>query len=428
MKILIAGGGIGGLSAALGLHAAGFTDIRIVEAARKLRPLGVGLNILPNAVRELTELGLYDQLTAGAIATHELALYSRHGQLIWKEPRGLAAGYHWPQLSIHRGYLQGILAQAVRERLGAAAITTQSRVVGYTRPCGRTVSVTVERAGIGTTVINDIDLLIGADGIRSAVRASLYPDEGPPPGNGLVMWRGTTWAAPFLDGKSMLVTGDDVQRIVLYPIAEDPTRGVLINWVAARPAETDPSGHGDWSREVPVAEVLDHFGHWRFDWLDFPAILGSASRVYRYPMVDRDALPQWTFGRVTLLGDAAHAMYPMGSNGATQSIIDAVVLARALAATGGDIPEALAVYEAERRPSMTLLQASNRQQGPEAVIAMVHQRAPHGFDRLHDVISERELAEVSARYASTAGFDVETVNTPPPRGSAYRNNSNRSGR
>jgi 2-polyprenyl-6-methoxyphenol hydroxylase-like FAD-dependent oxidoreductase len=201
----------------------------------------------------------------------------------------------------------------------------------------------------------------------------------------------------------------------LYPIAEDATGGVLINWVAARPADSDPDGRGDWSREVAVADVLDHFGHWRFGWLDIPAILGAASKVYEYPMVDRDPLPQWTFGRVTLLGDAAHAMYPMGSNGATQSIIDARALAHALAATGGDVPQALAVYEAERRPAMTLLQASNRRQGPEAVITTVHQRAPDGFDHLHDVISERELAEVSARYASTGGFDVETVNTRPSR-------------
>lgn len=416
MRILIAGGGIGGLSAALSLHAAGFTDVQVVEAARALRPLGVGLNILPNAIRELTELGLYDQLADGAaIATSELALYSRHGRLIWKEPRGLAAYYYWPQLSIHRGHLQGVLAQAVRERLGATAITTHTRVVGCSQASDGKVTVTLERGGTGRDVVGNVDLLVGADGVRSAVRACLYPDEGPPPGNGLVMWRGTTWAEPFLDGRSMIVTGDDLQRIVLYPIMQDAARGrSLINWVAARPAEGDLQCHGDWTRQVPVAEVLKHFGHWSFDWLDIPSILGSTTQVYQYPMVDREPLPRWTFGRVTLLGDAAHAMYPMGSNGATQSIVDARALAHALA-TEPDVAQALAAYESERRPAMTLLQASNRKQGPEAVITTVHQRAPEGFDDLHEVISESELAEVSAHYASTGGFDVEAVNTRPSR-------------
>jgi 2-polyprenyl-6-methoxyphenol hydroxylase-like FAD-dependent oxidoreductase len=414
VRILIAGGGIGGLSAALSLHAAGFTDVQVMEAARALCPLGVGLNILPNAIRELSELGLYDRLADQAITTSELALYSRHGKLIWKEPRGLAAGYHWPQLSIHRGHLQSVLAQAVRERLGATAITTHTRVVGCSQPSDGKVTVTLDRAGTGTYAVGDIDLLIGADGIRSTVRAALYPDEGPPPGNGLVMWRGTTWAEPFLDGRSMIVTGDDLRRIVLYPIAEDVARDCsLINWVAARPTEGDSHTRGDWNRQVPVAEVLKHFGDWRFDWLDIPAILEAATEVYHYPMADRDPLPRWTFGRVTLLGDAAHAMYPMGSNGATQSIVDARALAHALATTGGDVPKALTAYESERRPAMTLLQASNRQQGP--VIATVHQRAPGGFDDLHEVISESELAEVSAHYASTGGFDVEAVNTRPSR-------------
>ncbi|MGW7367293.1 flavin-dependent oxidoreductase [Streptomyces sp. NPDC054841] len=415
MRILIAGGGIGGLSAALSLHAAGFTNVQIVEAARALQPLGVGLNVLPNAVRELTDLGLYDRLARKAITTSTLALYSRHGKLIWEEPRGRAAGYSWPQLSIHRGHLQQVLAQAVRERLGANAIAVGTRLAGFTHASDGTVTVSLERRGVGAVVVDGVDLLIGADGIRSSVRAGLYPDEGPPPDNGLVMWRGTAWAAPFLDGQAMIVTGDDVQRIVLYPIESDQANGrCLINWVAARPADDDLDSRGDWNREVPVSDVLDRFGHWRFDWLDIPAIIAATTQAYCYPMVDRDPLARWTFGPVTLLGDAAHAMYPMGSNGATQSIVDARALAHAMATTD-DISEALAVYEAERREAMTLLQASNRQQGPEAVISMVHQRAPDGFENLHDVISEDELAEVSLRYAVTGGFDVQSVNTRPSR-------------
>jgi 2-polyprenyl-6-methoxyphenol hydroxylase-like FAD-dependent oxidoreductase len=410
MRILIAGGGIGGLTAALSLHAAGFRDVLVMEAAASIRPIGVGLNILPNAVRELAELGLLDRLAGDAIATEELRLYSRHGELIWREPRGVTAGYRWPQLSIHRGHLQSVLADAVRERLGPDAIVTSTRVVGCA-PSGNSVSVEVRQGHDGTTQTHHADLLIGADGVRSAVRASFYPTEGPPPGNGLTMWRGTTWGEPFLTGRSMMVTGTDTDRIVLYPIAKEPHgKRTLINWVAARPVEMDPATAADWHHHATVDDVLKHFGDWRFDWLDIPAIIGAATEVFRYPMVDREPLPQWTFGNATLLGDAAHAMYPMGSNGATQSIIDARVLAQALAANGS-IAQALARYEAERRPPMTQLQASNRQYGPEAVITLVHQRAPTGFKNLHEVITEQELAAISDRYAKTAGFDVEHVNT-----------------
>ncbi|MGP4047416.1 FAD-dependent monooxygenase [Streptomyces sp. 2A115] len=420
MRILIAGGGIGGLSAALSLHAAGFTDVRIVEAATTIWPLGVGLNILPNAVRELTELGLYDRLAERAVITRELRFYSRHGRLIRQEPRGRAAGCHWPQLSIHRGDLQTVLAQAVRERLGTDAIVNGTRVVGCSPLPDAQVAVTTVRAGTGTVKAGRADLVIGADGIRSAVRASFYPEEGPPPSNGMVVWRGTTWAEPFLTGESMIVTGDGTRRIALYPVARHPTgTRVLVNWVAARPAATTgdrPTRRDEGHGTVTTARVLEHFGDWAFDWLDIPALLGGARRVHQHPMVDRDPLPRWTFGNVTLLGDAAHAMYPMGSNGATQSIIDARVLAHALA-TADDIPQALARYEGERRPAMTRLQADYRRQGPESV-TKVHQRAPDGFRDLREVMSERELAQTSARCATASGLEREYVNTrpalPPP--------------
>jgi 2-polyprenyl-6-methoxyphenol hydroxylase-like FAD-dependent oxidoreductase len=409
MRIVIAGGGIGGLAAALSLHAAGFTDIRVVEASPTIGVAGVGLNVLPNAVRELAELGLYRELAENAVATTELRFFSRQGKLIWQEPRGLAAGYRWPQLSVHHGYLQTVLARAVRSRLGPGSIVADAQVVSCSPLPDRAVEVAVGRAGRMET--ERADLLIGADGIRSAVRASHYPAEGPPPGNGMVMWRGTTWAEPFLTGRSMIVAGTDTHRIVLYPIAENPegTRS-LINWVAARPG--DPAGGRHWQEKATVADVLDHFGDWRFDWLDIPAVFAAATHVYRYPLVDRDPLPRWTFGAVTLLGDAAHAMYPMGSNGATQAIVDARVLAKALAAEP-DVPAALARYESERRPATTELQTSNRRHGPEEVISIVHRRSPGGFDDVREVISDGELAAISANYARTAGFDVEHVNTRP---------------
>lgn len=416
MKILIAGGGIGGLAAALSLHAVGFTDVRIVEAASELRPIGVGLNVLPNAVRELTGLGLGERIANIAIATQELRLVSRHGQLIWAEPRGLAAGYRWPQLSVHRGLLQGVLVQAVHERLGRGAVVTGTSVVGCEPRSGAGVRVVLRRTETGSNEVAYADLVIGADGIRSAVRSCFYPEEGPPPGNGMVIWRGTTWAEPYLTGGSMIVAGTDTDRLVMYPVARRPGHaGTLINWVAGRPGANGRDSPAGWHDRVSVTEVLDHFGDWRFDWLDIPAVLRAADRVYRYPMVDREPLPRWTFGNATLLGDAAHAMYPVGSNGATQAIMDASALARALA-EAGDIPEALARYEAERRPAMTQLQASNRRQGPETAITIVHRRAPNGFDDLNDVISPSELATISAGYAQVGGFDVDRVNDRCPPG------------
>jgi 5-methylphenazine-1-carboxylate 1-monooxygenase len=409
VRILSAGGGIGGLTAALSLHAAGFTDIGVFEAAAELRPLGVGLNILPNAVRELSELALYERVAQDAVLTQELKLYSRHGKLIWAEPRGLAAGYHWPQLSVHRGHLVSVLARAAAERLGPGALVMGARVARFAPDRGGGVVATLRRVSTGREEEHHADLLIGADGIHSAVRACLYPAEGPPPGNGLVMWRGTTWGKRFLTGRSMAVIGTDTERVVLYPISEDGSGASLINWVAARPSDHRPEA-ADWQRPAAVADVLEHFATWLVDWLDIPAVLAEATRVYRSPMVDRDPLPWWSSGHVTLLGDAAHAMYPMGSNGASQAIVDARVLARELALETS-VPHALASYESQRRPAMTRLQASNRQQGPEAVIATVHQRAPGGFENLRDVISDAELGEISSRYATTAGFDVDHVNT-----------------
>ncbi|MGJ6964378.1 flavin-dependent oxidoreductase [Streptosporangium sp. G11] len=383
MDIVIAGGGIGGLATALSLHAAGFENLVVHEAAREIRPLGVGINLLPHAVRELTELGLADRLAEIGVATAELAYFDRYGTAIWSEPRGADAGYLWPQYSVHRGRLQMMLLDAVIERLGPRAVMTGSRI---TAP--------------GTE-----DLLIGADGIHSAIRARLFPGEGPPPWNGLILWRGTTYGAPFLTGRSMIMVGDGTQKFVAYPI--EIGERTLINWIAEKPAEGTAPGRGDWNRPADPAEVGKHFADWRFDWLDVPRIIAGAETAYEYPMVDRDPLPHWTEGNVTLLGDAAHAMYPIGSNGASQAIIDARVLAHSLA--HGD----LAAYEAVRRPATTALQLSNRQMGPEVVMRLAHERAPGGFDDIEQVIPYAERAEIAASYKRTAGFDPASLNGSP---------------
>ncbi|MFF7233098.1 FAD-dependent monooxygenase [Streptomyces sioyaensis] len=380
MRITIAGGGIGGLATALSLHAAGLDDIVIHEAAQEIRPLGVGINLLPHAVRELTELGLADRLAAIGVPTAELAYFNRYGQAIWSEPRGLGAGYRWPQYSVHRGRLQLLLLDAVRERLGAHSVRTGSRITGLR---------------------HDSDLLVGADGIHSAVRAALFPGEGAPPWNGLMLWRGTTYGEPFLTGRSMIMAGDGTQKFVAYPIGD----GRLINWIAERPLDGEPPERGKWNRPANLATVVEHFCDWKFDWLDVPGIIAGAEAAFEYPMVDREPLPYWTRDDVVLLGDAAHAMYPVGSNGASQAIIDARVLAHSLATTG-----TATAYEDIRRPATTALQLANRRQGPDVVLRLAHERAPGGFKDIEQAVPLAERAEIAASYKRTAGFDPTLLN------------------
>ncbi|MGW4132322.1 flavin-dependent oxidoreductase [Amycolatopsis japonica] len=415
MKILIAGAGIGGLTAALSLHAAGFTDVRVVESAQELRPLGVGLNLLPNAVRELAELGVLSALSSQAVATRELILCNSYGQLVWRESRGLAAGNAWPQLSIHRGHLQAVLADAVTSRLGDHAIATGSRVTAITPLPGNRVRAHLDHPSTANTSTLEIDLLIGADGINSAVRKALYPLEGPPLWNGLTLWRGVACSEPYLTGASMIVAGDDVERIVLYPIQERIDGGkhtTLVNWVIARRCGEEPQ-HGDWNRRTSLDTVVEHARRWQFDWLDIPAIISGSPAVFEYPMIDRDPLPRWTFQRVTLLGDAAHPMYPAGSNGATQAIIDARALAYQLA-TCDDTDQALDAYDRQRRKVMAQIQLSNRAMGPERAITLAHQRAPCGFSDINDVIPASELEQISADYAQIAGFDPDACARQSP--------------
>jgi 2-polyprenyl-6-methoxyphenol hydroxylase-like FAD-dependent oxidoreductase len=414
MAVLIIGAGIAGLATALSLHQVG-VEARVFESVDRIEPLGVGINVLPHAGRELTELGLADRLAATAIPTAELAYYSKHGQRIWSEPRGLAAGYNWPQFSIHRGALQTILLDAARERLGADHVLTGHHLARWETTASGVRAFFVDRRGGFRVGEAEGELLIAADGIHSVARGILYPMEGPPIWNGAILWRGVTRGKPFLTGRTMIMAGHEFQKFVCYPISgEAMERGeAVLNWIAERKFQPDHQWRReDWNRPGHLGDFLPQFDGWRFDWLDVPDLIRAADRCYEYPMVDRDPLERWTFGRVTLVGDAAHPMYPIGSNGASQAILDARVLAREVRRRGAT-EAALQAYEAERRHATAAIVLANRKNGPEQVMQLVEERSPRGFTHIEDVLSEQELEEAAAGYKRIAGFDKDALNSRP---------------
>ena len=415
MKVTIAGGGIGGMTLALSLLDAGMVDVDVYESASEVRELGVGIALRVHAVRELTELGLLDDLLAVGIPIAETEYYSKHGQHVWTEPRGLAAGYRWPMIMVHRGQLLNVLYRAVVDRLGPDRLHTGHHLGRFERQGESVWSEFVDRASGTPVICSESDLLVGCDGIHSVVRQTLYPDEGPPRWSGITMWRGVTVAEPFLSGRTSILVGPFSRRMVIFPISRhhEDQGEALVNWVAmVKTAGDQPMPRQDWNHSARVEEVLEPFASFVFDFLDVPSLMQGAETIYKYPMVDREPLPTWDFGRVTLLGDAAHPMYPLGGNGASQAIVDARVLARALAVQPS-IQDAIAAYDAERRPATAAVVLTNRSGGPERVLDIVDERAAGGFARLDDVVSREELGEIVDNYKRTTGSDRETLNERP---------------
>ncbi len=408
--VIVVGAGIGGLSLALSLHQAGI-PVRVYDAVRELAPLGVGINLQPTAVRELTELGLADALAATGNAVEQLSYLNKHGQLVWSEPRGSAAGYHWPQYSIHRGRLQALLLAATRERIGAGNVRAGLRLTGFEETGGK---VTASFAGAsGSSVSDKANILIGADGIHSTVRRHFYPDEGQPRFAGQVLWRAAVETGKFLGGHHMVIAGHFRQRVILYPIGPGSKPGTLLtNWLCQIAVPDDAPRLEDWNRRVDRETVLSHFGGWRFPWLDVAALVGRTPDIFEFPLVDRDPVERWSFGRVSLMGDAAHPMQPIGSQAGSQAIVDARVLTAALLAIDDPV-EALRRYDAERRPAMNEVILRNRQFGPEAALQLAEERAPAGFERIEDVIPRAELEGITASFATAAGLGVDAINRRP---------------
>jgi 5-methylphenazine-1-carboxylate 1-monooxygenase len=411
MKAIIVGGGVGGLTTALMLHARGI-DCEVYEQSEAVRELGVGINTLPHAIKELAELGLLERLDAVGIRTYELFYTNRFGQEIWREPRGLDAGYEVPQFSIHRGRLQGVIYQAARARLGEARIRTGHRLGAFSQDEAGVCAYFFDRSGAHRATARG-DVLIGADGINSFVRERLYPNEGPARWNGVMLWRGARDWPMFLTGRSMIVAGGMAAKLVLYPIGEGSREDRrLTNWAVAAKvgdANTPPPRKEDWSRAGRFEDLMPHLQRFLISSIDAQALIEATNEFWEYPMCDRDPLPRWSHGRITLLGDAAHPMYPVGSNGASQAILDARALADRL--KGAEHPvQALWAYEQERLPPTAEVVRLNRRGGPEGVIDAVEERAPDGFANIDEVMSFEERKAIVRGYASTAGFAREQVN------------------
>ncbi|MBA3507772.1 MAG: flavin-dependent oxidoreductase [Betaproteobacteria bacterium] len=404
MDVIIVGSGVGGLTLALALQQAGI-PCRVVEAAEALRPVGVGINILPHAARVLSELGLEAALSNVAIATREAIFFNRFGQLIYREPLGRHAGYEFPQFSIHRGDLQQVLLNAFLERVGPDRLHTAHRCAGFAQDEHEVIVFFHDAADKSTRTPQRGRLLVACDGLHSVVRKQLHPEEGEPRYSGVNMWRGTTRWRPILTGASMIRAGWLAGgKMVIYPIRDrvDGTDLQLVNWVAeiATPEYTQR----DWNRPGQLADFLPAFADWHFDWLDVPALLRAADAILEFPMIDQDPVAWWSRGRVTLLGDAAHPMVPRGSNGAGQAILDARALTDCLV-TGGNVVDALRAYEAMRLQATANVVLANRRNPPDAILREVFERTgDRPFARIEDVISEQEIRGLSDSYKRVAGY------------------------
>ena len=412
MKIIIAGGGIGGLVTAIGLKKQGH-EVKVFESVEEIKPLGVGINLLPHCVRVLTNLGLQDKIAKTAVETQELVYANRYGQLFWTEPRGKFAGYRWPQFSIHRGYFQMLLWEEAKQVIGAENLFTNAHLVDFEQDENEVRVRFTNKQNNQDWPIETADILIGADGIHSELRKILYPNEGGVVYSGNVLYRGTTKMKPFLTGASMAMIGSLRQKMVIYPIipSQDENGHQLINWVAnLKLGDEGMTTVRDWNRQVGKERLIELYKNWTFDWIDVPEMIKQSDGIYEFPMSDRDPLQQWSFGRVTLLGDATHPMYPIGSNGASQAILDTDALLRALETTSNPV-EALKIYDKERVPAAALVVNQNRQKGPDFIMDLMEERFPDGFKE--NEIPHEELAEIMLHYKQIAGFDIQTLNAKP---------------
>lgn len=400
--VVVVGGGIAGLAFALSMHQRGMA-CDVYESVPQVKELGVGITLLPHAMRELSALGVQPELEAVGIENLESVFFNRFGQYIYREPRGRHAGYPLPEIGIHRGKLHRILYEAALQRLGADRIHTNHRCTGVTQDeTGVTVHFS-DGSGAPLAPVR-ARVVVACDGIHSAIRKQYYPQE-KVAFAGINTWRGVTRHKPILTGKSYMRVGSiRTGKMVIYPIIDniDGQGMQLINWMAE--IEGSSEVMNDWNSGGRADDFISIFKDWTFDWLDVPAMIRNADQILEYPMVDKDPVSQWTFGRITLMGDAAHPMYPRGSNGSAQALIDARTLADQLS-QHADPKEALKSYEALRLAPTAKVVETNRNVPPDFIIMKAEELSGgKPFRHIDDLISQDELRQISDNYKSVAGF------------------------
>jgi len=403
MEVAIVGGGVAGLGLALNLHRRGIA-CRVFEAAPEVKELGVGITLLPHAMRELTALGLEHDIARVALETKESCFFNRFGQLIYREPRGRYGGNPYPEMSIHRGRLHLALYRAAVAQLGSACILTDRQCLGVAQDdTGVTLRLRETSSGREVAPVR-ADIAIACDGVNSTVRRGFYPDE-QMAFAGINTWRGVTRRKPILTGRSYMRIGSiRTGKLVVYPIIDDVDGdgNQLVNWMAEIQIST--ATRNDWNKPGRLEDFLPYYRDWKFDWLDVPEMMATADLVLEYPMVDKDPVARWTFGRITLAGDAAHPMYPRGSNGAAQALIDVRTLADLLG-RASDPVAALKEYEDKRLGPTSLVVRTNREHPPDFICIKVEELVgDRPFERLDDYISQDALRAMSEEYKRIAGY------------------------
>lgn len=413
MKVIIAGAGIGGLSAALSLNKIGI-DVKIYESVSEIRPLGVGINVLPHASRELIALGLQSELDKFAIRTRSMQYFTRRGKLVLSVPCGEYAGYNWPQYSLHRGEFQMMLLNVFKQRAGEDNVLTGHQLADFQQDEGSVTAHFIKPETGGKSLSETADVLIGADGLHSAARKKLYPNEGQPVFASMVCMRGSVEFAPYLDGESMIICGDKRLRLVSYPISKQAREQGRshINWIAAIPKQTDSPLEEDWNKLADAEELIKLYQDWQFDWLNVPQLISKTKKVFEFPVYDRDPLKQWTFNRVSLIGDAAHPLIPVSSSGAVHAIIDGRALAYALG-TNSDVTKGLKAYEDDRLKKANQVVLASRQNGPDEVLEIVKEECPEDAEDIFLHVDKARLEKIIDDFKERSGFGIDALNNLP---------------
>jgi len=413
MKVIIAGAGIGGLSAALSLNKIGI-DVKIYESVSDIRPLGVGINVLPHASRELIALGLQSELDKFAIRTRSMQYFTCRGKPVLSVPCGEYAGYNWPQYSLHRGEFQMMLLNVFKQRAGEDSVLTGHQLADFEQDEGSVTAHFIKPETGEKSLSKTADVLIGADGLHSAARKKLYPNEGQPVFASMVCMRGSVESGPYLDGESMIICGDKRLRLVSYPISKQAREQGRshINWIAAIPKQTDSPLEEDWNKLADAEELIKLYQDWQFDWLNVPQLISKTKKVFEFPVYDRDPLKQWTFDRVSLIGDAAHPLIPVSSSGAVHAIIDGRALAYALG-TNSDVTTGLKAYEDDRLKKANQVVLASRQNGPDEVLEIVKEECPEDAEDIFLHVDKARLEKIIDDFKKRSGFGIDALNNLP---------------